>query len=87
MATEGTAAVTHERISVALIRKMLASKKLQHEDSLTGWCENPTGYLVPTEPDANERELVRERLKAAITTIEQIDDYVCDVANISEDRR
>jgi hypothetical protein len=41
-------------------------EQLEHyETSLDGWRE-PDGCLIPTEPDPDERQLVRERLKAAI---------------------
>jgi hypothetical protein len=39
-----------------------------HEASLDGWRE-PDGFLLPTEPDPEERQLMRERLKAAIYTL------------------
>lgn len=42
-----------------------------HRASLDGWHE-PDGLLVPTEPDPEERRLVRERLKAAIYTLEWV---------------
>lgn len=74
-------------LPVALLREMLAAKKRMHEESLRGWTETPRGYLVPTEPDDGERELVRERLKAAIDVVQGIDDYVCDCAGVPEGER
>jgi len=35
------------------------------EDNLTGWTE-PGGWLLPTEPDPEERERVRQQLVGAI---------------------
>lgn len=37
----------------------------QHEENLRGWRE-PDGLLVPTEPDPDERDKVRDRLRTAI---------------------
>ena len=42
-----------------------------HARNLAMWCE-PDGYLIRTEPDADERRMVRERLKAAIETCDRI---------------
>lgn len=43
----------------------------QHRSNLAGWRE-PDGYLVPTEPDADERARVRDRLQAAIRELERV---------------
>ncbi len=37
----------------------------QHATNLAGWQE-PGGFLLPTEPDPEERALIRTRLEAAI---------------------
>lgn len=42
-----------------------------HKASLAGWNERG-GWLLPTEPDPEEREKVRERLKVAISTLEWV---------------
>jgi len=45
-------------------------EKIAHlRSDLDGWRE-PDGYLVPTEPDADERALVRARLTGAIFGLE-----------------
>lgn len=44
----------------------------QHERDLDAWKESGAGNLlslVPTEPDHDERELVRRELKAAIRVL------------------
>ncbi len=50
-----------------------------HRENLDGWREpNPNdrfdrgGYLLPTEPDIDERHAVRQRLNAAIRTPEWV---------------
>lgn len=45
--------------------KELTWELANHEDNLRGWQE-PDGYLVPTEPDPEERARVREGCKGAI---------------------
>lgn len=44
-------------------------EELRH--NLTRWRE-PDGELVPTEPDPTEREVCRQRLKAAIETLDRV---------------
>lgn len=39
--------------------------------TLTLW-RDPDGELVPTEPDPDEREACRQRLKAAIETLDRV---------------
>jgi len=53
-----------------VITEQAARDKLTElRDNLDGWRE-PGGYLVPTEPDAEERALVRARLVGAIFGLE-----------------
>lgn len=47
------------------IERLVRERLKQHRENLADWKE-PDGLLVPTEPDPDERRLVRERLKAAI---------------------
>lgn len=44
-------------------------KLIELRDNLHDW-EEPNGYLVPTEPDPDERALVRARLTGAIFGLE-----------------
>lgn len=49
----------------------------QHERDLEGWAEDGRGgltSLVPTEPDPQEREIVRRELRAAISVLEWVMD-------------
>jgi hypothetical protein len=43
----------------------------QHEDNLVGWRE-PDGFLLPTEPDPEERDRVRLQLKDAIHELQLV---------------
>lgn len=66
------------------LRASLEARKRQHAENLEGWREgvrgqsaavswiSPAGYLVPTEPDPEERERVRRELRAAIATLDQV---------------
>lgn len=42
-----------------------------HRDSLDEWRE-PDGLLLPTEPDADERQRIRLKLEASIWTLEWV---------------
>lgn len=53
-----------------MITEQQARDKLTElRGNLDGWQE-PNGYLVPTEPDPEERALVRARLTGAIYGLE-----------------
>ncbi len=54
-----------------MIERDVRALREYHRDSLKGWRE-PDGYLLPTEPDPDERERVRERLRAAIETLSRV---------------
>ncbi len=54
-------------MSETAIRERIA----QHRANLEGWRE-PDGWLVPTEPDSDERERVRARLRTAIAELERV---------------
>lgn len=54
-------------MSEAAIRERIA----QHRSNLEGWRE-PDGWLVPTEPDADERARIRAGLRAAIDELERV---------------
>lgn len=41
-----------------------------HRDSLRGWAE-PHGHLVPSEPNPDERALIRIRLRASIVVLQR----------------
>lgn len=42
----------------------------QHRDALRGWAE-PHGHLVPSEPNPDERALIRIRLRASIIALQR----------------
>lgn len=46
-------------------RRRAQGRLKQHRENLALWKE-PDGLLVPTEPDPDERQCVRDRLKVAI---------------------
>jgi hypothetical protein len=50
---------------LALARRLIQEREQQHRANLNGWRE-PDGYLVPTEPDPDERREIRALLGAAI---------------------
>jgi hypothetical protein len=50
---------------------MVRELRDQHRDNLKGWRE-PDGWLLPTEPDLDERQRVRARLRAAIETLDRV---------------
>lgn len=56
-----------QRCTIRVIEERLK----QHRDNLAGWQE-PDGYLLPTEPDAEERWRVRDRLMTAIKVLEEL---------------
>lgn len=53
--------------NLPLLRERLAHLR----DNLAGWRESD-GHLVPTEPDPEERALVRARLQGAIAELEHL---------------
>jgi hypothetical protein len=54
-------------LSEAAIREHLAAAR----SSLEGW-EEPSGLLIPTEPDPDEREKCRTHLRAAIFAYQRV---------------
>lgn len=54
---------------------LVRARRAQHQANLDGWRE-PGGFLLPTEPDPDERRLVRERLKAAIYEDDRIIEFI-----------
>ena len=48
-------------------RAEMLTKLEQHKENLQLW---ESGYLAPTEPDADERATIMRELKAAIATLE-----------------
>jgi hypothetical protein len=44
---------------------------LRHKENISAW-QKPFGYLVPTEPDADERHRIRSRFAIAIETLEWV---------------
>lgn len=59
---------------------------IEAEANLQGWRENPPGYLVPTEPDVEQRALVRIGLRAQIYTLRKALDMPADTAEIDNHR-
>jgi hypothetical protein len=51
--------------------ELLKARVKQHEDSLAGWNE-PDGFLLPTEPDIDERRRIRWELRAVIGELNRI---------------
>lgn len=64
-------------LRAALIAQVKERRK-QHADNLAGWRE-PDGYLVPTEPDPEERLIVRRQLQAAIHELDHVEALVARV--------
>lgn len=62
----GDAAISHDRL-VKTINERLG----WHRDNLEGWKE-PDGYLIPTEPDLDERRRVRAHLMVAVEVLEEL---------------
>jgi len=63
------------RIAIDLIYRLFAIDRhvdmmiKQHRDNIELW---DTGFLLPTEPEEDERRITMAELKAAIDTLEQI---------------
>jgi hypothetical protein len=58
--------MTHPpKAETRLALRLLEERRAQHQANLDGWTE-PNGYLVPTEPDADERVKIRALLTGAI---------------------
>lgn len=76
----------HHAVKVPLLRQWLRDKVKQHHAAITGWKELDW-YLIPTEPDRETRDRIIASLAAAIQTLEQVDDYICDYAGIPEGDR
>lgn len=53
------------------IEERIRERLTQHRENLAGWKE-PDGLLVPTEPNPNERQRVREHLMVAICELATI---------------
>lgn len=53
------------------IAKEIGQWVVWHKQNLEGWKE-PDGYLIPTEPSPEEREIVREGLRGAIDALERV---------------
>lgn len=70
-------------IRVSFVRDYYRAQKRQHASNLAAWQE-PGGLLVATEPSKVKRDRVRQRLQAAIETLEKADEYICDAAGIAE---
>jgi hypothetical protein len=51
--------------------KMIRWWRDEQITSLYGWRE-PDGFLLPTEPDPEERDRVRDRLRAQILTLNRV---------------
>ena len=47
------------------VRRWIEARLKQHADNLRMWQE-PDGFLLPTEPDPEERERTRRELRAAM---------------------
>jgi hypothetical protein len=62
-------ALMSELIGLRAMRDEIVSRIKQHEDNLEQW---QSGYLTPTEPDAEERQAVMERLKVAIHVLKDV---------------
>lgn len=58
----------------------VADRLAQHRDNLALWQE-PNGLLIPTEPDADERRLVRAELRACIYELEQLARFFIGATN------
>lgn len=59
---------------------------IEAEANLQGWRENPPGFLVPTEPDVEQRALVRIGLRAQIYTLRKALDMPADAAESEQHR-
>jgi hypothetical protein len=57
--------------SLKVLREHALSRIRQHEDNLRGWSEDG-GFLLPTEPDPEERECVRRGLRAAVFELNEL---------------
>ena len=64
METEQTTGTGRHGLAAVLARWLIEA-----ETNLRAWTENPPGYLVPTEPDPEQRALVRIGLRAQIHTL------------------
>lgn len=51
------------------IETLLNERLRQHRENLKLW---ESGYLTPTEPEEEERWLIKERLKAVILEVEYL---------------
>jgi hypothetical protein len=64
------------------VRTMASQELLQsllyiQDEARVGWIE-PDGWLTPTEPDADERRLIRMRLDVQIATLMMVLGYPRD---------
>jgi hypothetical protein len=57
------------------LRRHIDETIRQHQESLLGWAE-PGGFLLPTEPDPDERKVIRVQLMAAIETLKKVDSHL-----------
>ena len=79
---ERGASVNREQYLLYVIGNHIQERLAQHRDNLPMWQE-PTGYLLPTEPDPEERERVRRELKACIFELEWIARIVSEAKEIA----
>lgn len=73
----------HHTVKVTLLRQWIRDKVKQHKAAIAGWKE-PESYLLPTAPDRETRDRIIRSLKAAVNTLEEVDEYICDYAGIAE---
>jgi hypothetical protein len=52
--------------------KVITTRREQHTEALRGWTE-PTGFLLPTEPDPDERRRIRDCLHAALAELSLVE--------------
>jgi hypothetical protein len=55
----------------AYVLKVINERLGWHRDNLAGWREGD-GYLVPSEPDLEERRLIRAHLRVAMDVLEEL---------------
>lgn len=78
--------VSNQVGGVGWVRKFIQERLKQHADNLAMWQE-PDGFLIPTEPDPEEREMVRQRLNAAIFEINKILEFTDEFIHPKPDRQ
>lgn len=54
---------------LSLVKETIWERLGQHKNNLELW---QNGFLGPTEPDSEEREIIKRELKAAITELEYL---------------